>query len=362
MVNVIDASQQFECRQHQLSLIKLFKQQLVNVSVAEWPCSGGKTCTLYADALYQSHLKPQVKIFVVVPRPVNRAIAISKLGVSQHNMTVQGRGGIFVCTQSQYFALDPQHLKGSLLVLDEFHNFMKSSKAIKYLKMHSKVHSVSATLGGEAGHERYRDLFRSNNLSFQIVKGQKEHVDEPVVDLQAVEVDAVQGRLSPRGQLLSTALEVVEDKVANGQQVILFVRNTFECKDLHKQLTAKTFADQGIQPRLLDEKNEPAVWATIAMLDAIEQGTSKVNVVVTTPASSTGINIFPRCHVVFTDKPSDFYDFMQAIGRSNRKEFNGIQEGTWVALAEEYKDPAILMSELKCKHLTASKQKVRYSQ
>ena len=72
---------------------------------------------------------------------------------------------------------------------------------------------------------------------------------------------------------------------------------------------------------------------TIMMLKNIQKkddkkDDKKINVVFATYVNSAGINIFPKCHVIFTEKPSNLNLFLQAIGRSNRLDFNGVQHGT----------------------------------
>lgn len=331
LLEAVDELPEAECRKHQLSLIKRFAKASAKVTVAVMPCGAGKTLALMADALYQAKLQPQLKIFVCVPRAVNKAVASVTLGKAQDDLHKAGPG-IFVVTYQDRFGLADDVVKGSVLILDEFHVFMKDSRALRALEQHSKVHSVSATLGGPAGCKRLRDSFGERQITFDVVEGSVEaqaKAQQPLIHLEAQPV-ALKGGTG-RLPVLQAACQAVKTQRAAGKQVLVFLRNYLECEDLQKQL-----AQAHINAKLLDERKD-AVWKTIAMLREIEAGVAtQPNVVLTTAAASTGLNVFAQCHVVFTDKPKDQTDFLQALGRSNRRQYNGIQEGTWLAGPGEY--------------------------
>ena len=54
------------------------------------------------------------------------------------------------------------------------------------------------------------------------------------------------------------------------------------------------------------------------MTDCMQGRADAPNVIVTTTKIAVGVNIYPRCFVIFLEEPACLADFHQGLGRSNR--------------------------------------------
>ena len=121
-----------------------------------------------ASGVYMKFLYPKKKIIICVPREINRQLAISKIGESQDDLLQPGKDGIFVCTFNQFIKFEASVIKDSILLLDEFHEFMNFKNAMLQLSCVAKVHAVTATIVEKAGYDRLRKMFMNSNLKFDI--------------------------------------------------------------------------------------------------------------------------------------------------------------------------------------------------
>ena len=124
MIQIVKAL--FNCRRHQLSQMKFFRQQSERAAVIVWPCAAGKTHGLEACAKYMHHLHPKKRIYVVVPRESNQMTALVKLGQNQDSDV--GKAGVFVVTFNQFLKKEDKLIKNQIVLLDEFHFYIHQTQ------------------------------------------------------------------------------------------------------------------------------------------------------------------------------------------------------------------------------------------
>ena len=56
----------------------------------------------------------------------------------------------------------------------------------------------------------------------------------------------------------------------------------------------------------------------ITMTQCMQARAEAPNVIVTTTKLAVGVNIYPRCFVLFLEEPACLADFYQGLGRANR--------------------------------------------
>ena len=72
--------------------------------------------------------------------------------------------------------------------------------------------------------------------------------------------------------------------------------------------------------------------SAFGILNTIKKKTDKpFPVVITTGISSLGFSFFDLAHVIMTEEPADYTEYLQIMGRSNRLDSKGLKEGTLIS-------------------------------
>ena len=317
MVRIIN--EQYKCEKHQLFQVKYFKQQQEQVSCIVWPCATGKTYGLMACSKYFQHLYPKKKILICVPRDINRSQALAQLGLNQDDLEEVGKAGIFVLTFQKLMKLNTAAIKNSILLVDEFHSFMTHAKAIDILPLPEKVHAVTATIGEQAGKQRYERYFENKNISLKILDFTENKVQGATILLETVAVEPKDN--ADRKPILKKAIEIAKLKKKDNKNVVIFCKGMNECKLVKSEILGQ----KSDYCAVLDD-SASVLTKSMHMLKCIEKGESDIKVVLTTQLVSSGLNIFKMCYVILTEVPTDNDTYKYLLGKSNRDNFNGFQE------------------------------------
>ena len=105
--------------------------------------------------------------------------------------------------------------------------------------------------------------------------------------------------------------------------VLVYLKDIDECLKFEKKLTRVAYVFDTEDPEKLDEN--------LSILDRIKKRDDSVpQVIFTTKAASFGINFYPECYPIMTEKPDSLEQYLQIVGRSNRVDYKANKRAAMV--------------------------------
>lgn len=104
------------------------------------------------------------------------------------------------------------------------------------------------------------------------------------------------------GSLYSKALALAKEKVEAGIPVLLYLKDMDECTKLHEKLKGESF--------IFDAMSAKTTAANLGVLDLIKKKSKDApKVILTTRGASFGINFYPKCYPIMTEKPTTWEEY-----------------------------------------------------
>ena len=149
------------------------------------------------------------------------------------------------------------------------------------------------------------------------------NIDEDYQQLEKKEI---------RGRVLDLAFETVVEKTEAGSSVVLILDSVKECNQFRQDYFVQ---DKGIDKKIAgyhstwcfvfnanaksaDRKLNRSILADIQKTEAQNR---IPKLILTTPYSAMGVNLFKKCEVILTEIPATINDLHQMVGRSNRVDY-----------------------------------------